>query len=54
MVKEFQLRYEFEKTVKVVRKEMGTVGEIESVRYHCGRWPEEVNTCFLNSFMVYL
>jgi hypothetical protein len=25
-----------------------------SVRYHCGGWPEEVNTCFLNSYMVYL
>jgi hypothetical protein len=24
-----------------------------SVRYHCGGWPEEVNTCFLNSYMVY-
>ncbi len=24
------------------------------VRYHCGGWPEEVNTCFLNSDMVYL
>jgi hypothetical protein len=24
------------------------------VRYHCGGWPEEVNTCFLNSCMVYL
>jgi hypothetical protein len=23
------------------------------VRYHCGGWPEEVNTCFLNSYMVY-
>ncbi len=25
-----------------------------SVRYHCGGWPEEVNTCLLNSYMVYL
>ncbi len=25
-----------------------------TVRYHCGGWPEEVNTCFLNSYMVYL
>ncbi len=25
-----------------------------SVRYHCGGWPEEVNSCFLNSCMVYL
>jgi hypothetical protein len=25
-----------------------------SVRYHCGGWHEEVNTCFLNSYMVYL
>ncbi len=25
-----------------------------NVRYHCGGWPEEVNTCFLNSYMVYL
>jgi hypothetical protein len=25
-----------------------------SVRYHCGGWPEEVNTCFLNSYMFYL
>ncbi len=24
------------------------------VRYHCGGRPEEVNTCFLNSYMVYL
>jgi hypothetical protein len=28
--------------------------EIVTVRYHCGGWPEEVNTCFLNSYMVYL
>ncbi len=27
---------------------------ILAVRYHCGGWPEEVNTCFLNSYMVYL
>jgi hypothetical protein len=26
----------------------------DTVRYHCGGWPEEVNTCFLNSYMVYL
>jgi hypothetical protein len=25
-----------------------------SVRYHCGGWPEEVNSCVLNSYMVYL
>ncbi len=25
-----------------------------TVRYHCGGWPKEVNTCFLNSYMVYL
>ncbi len=25
-----------------------------SVRFHCGGWPEEVNSCFLNSYMVYL
>ncbi len=25
-----------------------------TVRYHCGGWPEEVNSCFLNSYMVYL
>jgi hypothetical protein len=24
------------------------------VRYHCGGWPEEVNSYFLNSYMVYL
>jgi hypothetical protein len=24
------------------------------VCYHCGGWPEEVNACFLNSYMVYL
>ncbi len=24
------------------------------VRYHCGGWPEEVNSCVLNSYMVYL
>jgi hypothetical protein len=28
--------------------------QILTVRYHCGGWPEEVNTCFLNSYMVYL
>jgi hypothetical protein len=27
---------------------------VGGVRYHCGGWPEEVNTCFLNSYMVYL
>jgi hypothetical protein len=27
---------------------------ISTVRYHCGGWPEEVNTCYLNSYMVYL
>jgi hypothetical protein len=25
-----------------------------SVRYHCGGWSEEVNSCILNSYMVYL
>ncbi len=24
------------------------------VCYHCGGWLEEVNACFLNSYMVYL
>ncbi len=24
------------------------------VCYHCGGWPEEVNSCVLNSYMVYL
>ncbi len=24
-----------------------------SVCYHCGGWPEEVNSCFLNSYMVF-
>jgi hypothetical protein len=24
------------------------------VRYHCGGWLEEVNSCVLNSYMVYL
>jgi hypothetical protein len=24
------------------------------VRYHCGGRPEEVNSCVLNSYMVYL
>jgi hypothetical protein len=24
------------------------------VRYHCGGWPEEVNSRVLNSYMVYL
>jgi hypothetical protein len=28
--------------------------QVMVVRYHCGGWPEEVNTCFLNSYMVYL
>ncbi len=30
------------------------VRAVHTVRYHCGGWPEEVNTCFLNSYMVYL
>jgi hypothetical protein len=30
------------------------VMRIDSVRYHCGGWPEEVNSCVLNSYMVYL
>ncbi len=30
------------------------VGSRVPVRYHCGGWPEEVNTCLLNSYMVYL
>ncbi len=25
-----------------------------SVRYHCGGWSEEVNSCILISYMVYL
>jgi hypothetical protein len=24
------------------------------VRYHCGGWSKEVNSCILNSYMVYL
>ncbi len=28
--------------------------KIPNVRYHCGGWPEEVNSCVLNSYMVYL
>ncbi len=28
--------------------------KVVSVRYHCGGWPEEVNSCLLNSYMVYL
>jgi hypothetical protein len=28
--------------------------EIIYVRYHCGGWSEEVNSCILNSYMVYL
>jgi hypothetical protein len=27
---------------------------IHSVRYHCGGWSEEVNSCILISYMVYL
>jgi hypothetical protein len=29
-------------------------GLIGNVRYHCGGWPEEVNSCVLNSYMIYL
>jgi hypothetical protein len=35
----------------------GGVNHIEKlpiVPNHDGGWPEEVNTCFLNSYMVYL
>ncbi len=28
--------------------------KIISVRYHCGGWSEEVNSCIFNSYMVYL
>jgi hypothetical protein len=28
--------------------------QILHVRYHCGGWSEEVNSCILNSYMVYL
>jgi hypothetical protein len=34
--------------------QLGQRGESVTVRYHCGGWPEEVNSCFLNSYMVYL
>jgi hypothetical protein len=27
---------------------------VSTVRYHCGGWSEEVNSCILNSYMVYL
>ncbi len=27
---------------------------VVSVRYHCGGWSEEVNSCILISYMVYL
>ncbi len=33
---------------------LGEILKKGGVRYHCGGWPEEVNTCFLNSYMVYL
>jgi hypothetical protein len=32
----------------------GHLKYIITVRYHCGGWPEEVNPCDLNSYMVYL
>ncbi len=31
-----------------------TVHFVLSVCYHCGGWPKEVNSCVLNSYMVYL
>ncbi len=31
-----------------------TMKMIIPVRYHCGGWSEEVNSCILNSYMVYL
>jgi hypothetical protein len=31
-----------------------TFSIVIAVRYHCGGWSEEVNTCILNSYMVYL
>jgi hypothetical protein len=34
--------------------EKGVFVSTLSVRYHCGGWPEEVNSCVLNSYMVYL
>jgi hypothetical protein len=39
----------------IFSSEVHTVlGLLIHVRYHCGEWPEEVNACFLNSYMVYL
>jgi hypothetical protein len=29
-------------------------GCVITVRYHCGGWSEEVNSCILISYMVYL
>ncbi len=58
--------YEIEKVLTFFSEQSGLkscIGQIfdypscslgGTVRYHCGGWPEEVNTCFLNSYMVYL
>jgi hypothetical protein len=39
----------------MINQLLGMIGlRVAIVRYHCGGWPEEVNTCLLNSYMVYL
>ncbi len=40
------------KEVNVIEK--GGNGKGSGVRYHCGGWSEEVNSCILISYMVYL
>ncbi len=40
-------------TVKLTLESVGTSTAI-IVRYHCGGWSEEVNSCILISYMVYL
>ncbi len=37
-----------------IKNESDELGRNINVRYHCGGWSEEVNSCILISYMVYL
>jgi hypothetical protein len=50
--------YKRDKPVKISNKKSTKMFErrliSKGVRYHCGGWSEEVNSCILISYMVYL
>jgi hypothetical protein len=40
--------------MEIFSKELLFQATVGAVRYHCGGWSEEVNSCILISYMVYL